>query len=137
MHKRSLLVAPIGALAFMACAAFAQAGEPTIGDRVDQAISKIRSGASEAADRVREGFARVRGEVDELGVEGRVYARLRWDKGLQGASISVEVEREGRTTLTGTAPSEAAKGKAAQLAADTVGVGQVVNALRVVQPKSP
>jgi len=69
-------------------------------------------------------------------VEGRVYARLHWDKALQDASISVDVGKDGLATLHGTVPNEATKAKAEQLADDTVGVQRVANELSIQPPPS-
>lgn len=109
-----------------------QSSAQTIGQRVDQAFGKIESGAQNLADRARQEFEKARAAVDQLGVEGRVYARIHWDKGMVGSSISVDVGKGGVTTLRGTVPTEAAKAKAAQLAGDTVGVSSVANQLKVV-----
>ena len=67
---------------------------------------------------------------------GRVYARLHWDKALYVASISVDVGKDGNTTLRGTVADERAKAKAEQLTGDTVGVQRVVNELKI-QPPTP
>ena len=66
-----------------------------------------------------------------MSLHGRVYARLHWDKGLAGTNIETEVSEHGLTTLRGTVPDSKAKAKALQLANDTVGVTQVVDALTI------
>ena len=66
-----------------------------------------------------------------MGVEGRVYARLHWDKALYGASISVDAGKDARITLRGTVLDAKARAKAEQLAGDTVGVQRVVNELKI------
>ena len=98
-----------------------------VGKKVDQAIGELREGAKKVIEDVR-------GSVERLGVEGRVYARLHWDKALQGASISVDAGKDGNTTLRGTLLDEKAKAKAEQLAGDTVGVQRVANELKVQPP---
>jgi osmotically-inducible protein OsmY len=117
------------------CAAIdAQAQEGTgerIGDKVDRAIGQLREGAKDVADWVREGFEEARVAVDRLSVVGRVYARLHWDKTLHDAAISVDVDKEGNTTLRGAVPNEEAKVKAVQLAGDTVGVQRVTSELSI------
>ncbi len=102
-----------------------------VSEQVDQVMERVCEGAKDVAERVRKGFEEARATVDRLSVEGRVYARLHWDKALQDASISVDVSKDGNTTLRGKVASERAKAKAEQLAADTVGVQRVVNELRI------
>ncbi|MEN6494182.1 MAG: BON domain-containing protein [Thermoguttaceae bacterium] len=102
-----------------------------IGEQFDEAMKQFRKEAKEVAGQLREGFEKVRASVDRMTVEGRVYARLHWDKTLNGASISVDVDQNGLTTLHGTVGSEADKTKAEELARDTVGVERVVNSLQV------
>jgi hyperosmotically inducible periplasmic protein len=95
-----------------------------VGKKVDQTIGELREGAKKVIEDVR-------ASVERMGVEGRVYARLHWDKALQGASITVDVGKDGSTTLRGTVLDEKAKAKAEQLAGDTVGVQRVVNELKI------
>jgi hyperosmotically inducible periplasmic protein len=107
---------------------------PTIGDRVDRALGQIRQEAHSVAGKLREEFERARVAVDNMGVQARIYARLHWDKALVNATVSAEVQKGGIATLRGTVPTAAAKAKAKQLAADTVGVERVVDELKVVSP---
>jgi hypothetical protein len=109
----------------------------TIGQRVDRAIGQLREGAGELAGDIRETVEQMRVRVERMGVAARVYARLHWDKALTGAAVSVDVEKDGAATLTGTVPNEQAKAKAETLAGDTVGVERVVNNLQVVPPAGP
>jgi hypothetical protein len=116
----------------VAVSAAAQQGEgERIGEKVDQAIGRLREEGKDLAGRVREGFEEARATVDRMSEVGRVYARLHWDKALQNASISVDVGKDGLATLRGTVPNEEAKTKASQLAGDTVGVKRVANDLKV------
>jgi osmotically-inducible protein OsmY len=66
-----------------------------------------------------------------MGLQGRVYGRLHWDKALEGASLDITIRDTTTVVLTGSVSSEAAKSKAEQLARDTTGVGNVVNQLAV------
>jgi hypothetical protein len=104
------------------------AGE-SIGRRIDRGLDKITA-------EVREAWAKARREVDELGVQGRVYGRLRWDKALADEPIDVAVEKESTdqestVILTGRVPNERARKKALQLAQDTVGVREVIDRLQI------
>lgn len=103
-----------------------------IGERLDQVLGDVRQEAKDIAGQVREGFEKVRGSVERMGVAGRVYARLYWDKALNKASISVNVNPDGAATLDGTVGSEADKKRAEELAQSTVGVERVINNLQVV-----
>jgi osmotically-inducible protein OsmY len=68
-----------------------------------------------------------------MGVQGRVYGRLQWDKALQGAKLDIEVKNANTVVLTGSVPTTEAKAKAQELAEGTVGVSSVVNQLTVGQ----
>ncbi len=136
---RMLVVCVLSAVGLLvASPGYAQEkSDQTVGQKVDQALGEIREGAQELAGQLRETFEQIRAKVEQLSVAGRVYARVHWDKALSAASISVEVNKEGVATLSGTVASEAAKTKAGELTADTVGVKQVVNRLKVVPTSRP
>ena len=109
-----------------------QSGAARVGQQagagVDSAINRIEQGAAAAEAGVQQGFAAVRAKVNNMGTEGRVYGRLRWDKALAGATLNVQAV--GATiTLTGTVPDQAARTKAITLAQDTVGVTKVIDQL--------
>jgi hypothetical protein len=95
-----------------------------IGRRIDRGLEQL-------GQEVQEAWAEVRKTVDKLGVQGRVYGRLRWDKALADEPIEVDVEGKDVVALTGRVPDEAARQKAVQLARDTVGVREVLDRLRI------
>jgi osmotically-inducible protein OsmY len=64
-------------------------------------------------------------------VQHRVYARLHWDKSLSMSKFEVSMSDKGVATLTGSVADPKAKAKAVELAADTVGVAQVIDELTV------
>jgi hypothetical protein len=104
------------------------AGE-SIGRRIDRGLEQL-------TDEVREAWAKARREVDQLGVQGRVYGRLRWDKALAEQPIDVDVDQkstdeESTVILTGRVPDERARKKAIELAQDTVGVREVIDRLQI------
>lgn len=105
-----------------------------IGGAIGDAVGTLREEAGELAGDVRKGFEHARAAVDRMSIEARLYARLRWDKTLNDATLEVDVDKEGTAVLEGTVSSEAAKAKAGQLAEDTVSVVRVVNDLKVVPP---
>ncbi|HEX3657771.1 MAG TPA: BON domain-containing protein [Pirellulales bacterium] len=99
-----------------------------VGTRVDNALDRVEQGAASAEAAVQQGFASARAKIDEMGTEGRVYGRLRWDKALAGSTLSVQASGQ-VVTLTGTVPDQAARTKANVLARDTIGVSQVIDQL--------
>lgn len=97
-----------------------------IGEKIDRGLSQIGAELSQA-------WADVRRSVEKMGVQGRVYGRLHWDKALEGANLEVSVRDNQVVVLGGQVATATAKIKAEQLANDTVGVTTVVNEL-VVKP---
>src|SRR5205085_1464034 len=95
-----------------------------IGDKIDRGLSQIGAELSQA-------WADVRKSVEKMGVQGRVYGRLHWDKALEGANLEISVSENQAVVLSGNVASAAAKQKAEELARDTVGVSSVVNELTV------
>jgi len=107
-----------------------------IGKTVDQTMRQIREDGKGVAGQIRAGFEEARAMIDRMGVAGRVYARLRWDKALVGGSIAIDVDRGGLTTVRGTVPTETAKAKAIELTRQTIGVENVRDELEVVPTQS-
>jgi hyperosmotically inducible protein len=95
-----------------------------IGEKIDRGLSQIGAELSHA-------WADVRKSVEKMGVQGRVYGRLHWDKELEGANLEVAVRDNQIVVLSGHVATASAKVKAEQLARDTVGVTSVVNELVV------
>src|SRR6478735_6759726 len=95
-----------------------------IGEKIDRGLSQIGAELSQA-------WADVRKSVEKMGVQGRVYGRLHWDKELEGANLEVAVRDNQVVVLSGHVANAGAKLKAEQLARDTVGVTSVVNELVV------
>ena len=93
--------------------------------------SSIKKGAASAGDAIKERYARTKDAVVAMGIEGRVYSRLHWDKALTGSKIELTSPKSGVITLTGTVGDDKAKAKAVELAQDTVGVNSVVDNLVV------
>jgi hypothetical protein len=85
-------------VALCACETRVRAQEATkgrAGEKIDQAVGRIEEGAKDIADQFRQGFEKIRQWVDHMSVAARVYARLRWDKSLTDASVSVDVGQDG------------------------------------------
>lgn len=95
-----------------------------VGESVDRGLNKL-------GQKIRKTWADFRKSVDELSVQGRVYARLHWDKALANAPIEITVQDENVVMLNGSVPNEAARRTAVALTRDTVGVGRVVDQLAI------
>ena len=130
MTRYFAILGLVVAAMFVAGHAPAQQG---LGQRIGK---KIDQGLNELGSDLRRGWASVRQSVDKLGVQGRVYGRLRWDKALAEAAIDVQVPQEGIVVLKGSVPSAAARQKAIGLARDTVGVKEVTDELAVAAPEN-
>ncbi len=100
------------------------------GEKLDEVGRKIKKGLEKAEDTVREQFHRTRESVHGMGMVARVYGRLHWDKALHSSALTIRVEN-GAVVLRGAVPTLAAKAKAVDLAAETVGVTQVIDELTV------
>ncbi|MGV3483497.1 MAG: BON domain-containing protein [Planctomycetaceae bacterium] len=102
-----------------------------IGERIGQQLDE---GINRLSSELREGWASLRQSVDRMGVQARVYSRLRWDKQIATMDIDIDSGDAGVVTLRGRVRSAAAKAKAVELARDTVGVERVVDELAVMEP---
>ena len=100
-----------------------------IGERIGQSLDQ---GLNRLQGELREGWASLKQTVDRLGIEGRVYSRLRWDKEVATSTIDLDATDGGVVTLRGQVRNAAAKQKAVQLAQDTVGVNRVIDELSVL-----
>jgi osmotically-inducible protein OsmY len=139
--NRTILIAALAMLAFGAAfwAKNGQAQQEGVaakaGEKIDEVGRAIKSEISAAEDAVRErlsktgetlreGFARTRVSVHEMGLVSRIYGRLHWDKALQSSTLILKAE-DGIVTVRGIVPDDAAKEKAITLIKDTVGVFSV------------
>jgi osmotically-inducible protein OsmY len=100
-----------------------------LGKQLDRGVNRLSS-------EIQETWAEARQAVERMGLEGRVYARLHWDKALRGATLEIAVRDSEVVVLKGSVPSQEAKEKAVQLAGDTVGVSRVVDNLAVKESAS-
>jgi len=132
---RALVALAIVASLFIETAAAQQAKTPDppgpnqgVGERLGESIDR---GLNTLGQKIRKGWADIRKSIDELGVQGRVYGRLRWDKALANAPIEISVQNENTVVLSGTVPDRAAHTTAVNLAQSTIGVGKVVDQLTV------
>ncbi len=99
-----------------------------LGERIGQSIDQ---GLNRLQGEIQEGWESLKQTVDRLGIEGRVYSRLRWDKEVATATLKVKSTDDGIVTLEGQVATIAAKKKAMKLADDTVGVTRVIDRLSI------
>jgi hyperosmotically inducible protein len=99
-----------------------------LGEKIDRGLSQLSTELSQA-------WADVRKSIERMGVQGRVYGRLHWDKALENANMEITVRDNQAVILSGTVANGAAKQKAEELARDTVGVTTVVNELTIAGSK--
>jgi len=99
-----------------------------IGEKIDRGLTQIGTELSQA-------WAEARKSIEKMGVQGRVYGRLHWDKALDGAKLEISVRDNQVVVLSGHVATAAAKQKAEQIANDTIGVNSVVNELSVTSSK--
>jgi osmotically-inducible protein OsmY len=106
-------------------------------DDVDRLARVGRKAAAHAGalagtpeDQLTTGWQAVRTSWDELALDARVAARIRWDKGLEDVSVQVRGSG-GVVELRGTVPSLAQRRRAVELAETTVGVEKVVDEIQV------
>jgi osmotically-inducible protein OsmY len=112
-------------------ATFARGDEPNVGEKIGRQIDRA---AIRIADELKQGWADVQRSVEKMGLRGRVYARLHWDRDLNSSNLEVEALDNDTVALKGNVPSTLAREKAVRLARETIGVRDVVNHLKVAPP---
>src|SRR5215472_4735365 len=125
MHRNSTTIVLVASLALALSAASARG--QSVGQKIGEAIDQVSSGVQQAWQQVKEAGNR-------MGVQARVYARLRWDKAIHSSTIDIDVPKAGTVVLKGSVADAAAKKKAVELANDTVGVEQVIDQLAIAPP---
>ncbi|HEX5270696.1 MAG TPA: BON domain-containing protein [Gemmataceae bacterium] len=90
---------------------------------------RLQMRATGGAGHLPDNLQSIRGGITEYAVDGKVAARLRWDKELEDASIQVGALGGGVVKLTGTVPTFEARQRAVHLARGTTGVSNVVDEL--------
>jgi hypothetical protein len=94
----------------------------SIGDKIDRGVRDVES-------KLRESWGDIKRGTHRMTVQGRVYARLYWDKSLADANLKIEARDGGVVVLKGTVPNREAKRRAVELAQSTVGVNETVDEL--------
>ena len=124
----------VGSLAAWAPASEAQQG--AVGQGLDNAGRAVKRGFQNAGSAVQGGFVKARTSVHSMEVVSRIYSRLHWEKALTTSNLEIEVRDGGIAAVTGVVPDAAAKAKALNLTAETVGVIQVIDQITVSAPGS-
>jgi hyperosmotically inducible periplasmic protein len=106
-------------------AAFGQQKDSdSISDKVDRGVREVES-------RLRDTWGDIKRATHRMTVQGRVYARLYWDKSLQDSAIRIEPKDKGVIVLRGSVPTREAKRRAVELCDSTLGVKETVDELAV------
>jgi osmotically-inducible protein OsmY len=109
----------------------------TVGQQKDSDSfgDKVNRGLERAEKKLRETWGDIQKATHRMTVQGRVYARLYWDKSLADAPFQVETKDGGVVVLKGSVPSSEAKHRAVELAQSTVGVNDTVDELGIAPNK--
>lgn len=140
---RPLLLATAAALGVMlaACNDPPPPKDATLGQKLDSAIARTERKADELGARAESATADTRASVesaaermadhiDDATITAHVSARLAGDPELSALKIDVSTH-DGKVTLSGPAPTEAARARAAELAVSVKGVTGIDNQLQV------
>ncbi len=133
LRLASALVAFLG----LATGTPASAQQGQVGQGLDNAGRSIKRGFQNAGQAVQGSFVKAKTNVHDMEIVSRIYSRLHWDKALATSTLELEVRPGGVAIVTGAVPDAAAKAKALNLTAETVGVAQVVDQLTISAPGGP
>ncbi|PWT88238.1 MAG: hypothetical protein C5B56_09100 [Proteobacteria bacterium] len=129
-HRRSFR--RIGLFAFLAFVACGCEAQDT--DRLARAARRIAAKfdtvTSSADDKITAGWQAFRSDLNEMSLDTRVSARLRWDKGLAGAKIQVQA-KNGVVELKGPVADLTQRRRAVEIAESTIGAEKVTDLLEV------
>jgi osmotically-inducible protein OsmY len=136
IHRRTWVsaVAAAGVIVAASWTSAAQQDPSTIDKikaKASGAVTSIKKGAANAGEAIKEKYAKTKDSVVAMEIEGRVYARLHWDKALVGSKIDLSAPKSGVIALTGTVTDEKGRAKAVELTKDTVGVVEVQDHLTI------
>ena len=133
-HKLSMIFWTAVAAAIVVWAAVTSVAQEGVGQKIGRSLDQ---GVHAIGSTVEEGWQQVKEKANRMGVSGRVYARLHWDKALQSATLDIDVHDGGVVTLKGSVADDDAKHTAERLASDTVGVTKVISELGSSRPPRP
>ena len=140
MRKLTAIGAAVAAVLALGACSKTDNGQ-TAGQKVDRVIAQserkaddIRADASREADQGKQsaekGIDRATDAVEDAGITASIKTDLAKDPSLSALKIDVDTSN-GRVKLNGTAPTEAARDRAAQIAMAVKGVQGVDNLLTV------
>lgn len=98
--------------------------------QAERAADRARDAAGNAANATERGMERAGDAISDAAITASVNAELAKDSQLSALGIDVDTDN-GRVRLSGTAPNQAARERATQLASSVRGVVGVDNQLRV------
>jgi osmotically-inducible protein OsmY len=102
-----------------------------IGEMTAESARSATRAMSVAAEHLGKAASKLKEQVGEAELTGKVFARLHWDKQLQSVKIAIDSQPGGVVVLTGNVASETVRSRIIELAANTVGVREVRDVLRV------
>lgn len=102
-----------------------------IGDVTENSAKNAGQLLQQTARAIGAGAKKVKQGLDEAELTGKIYARLVWDKQLQQVKISIDSQPGGIVRLDGRVPSAALHQRVLEIAANTVGVREVIDAIEV------
>jgi len=105
-----------------------QKDSDSISDKVDRGVRAVES-------RLRETWGDIKRGTHRMTIQGRVYARLYWDKSLADATLTIETKDGGVVILKGSVPTREARRRAVELSQSTVGVNETTDELAVAPNK--
>ena len=118
------------------CVVFLFGAMNAVGQQKDDSISdKVDRELHRAEKKLRESWGDIQKATHRMTIQGRVYARLYWDKQLSDAPFQVETKNGGVVVLKGSVPTSEAKHHAVELAQSTLGVNETVDELGVAPNK--
>jgi len=123
----------LGAACVVVCCTALTVGQQKDSDSLGD---KVNRGLERAEKKLRETWGDIQKATHRMTVQGRVYARLYWDKSLADAPFQVETKDGGVVVLKGSVPSAEAKHRAVELAQSTVGVNDTVDELGIAPNKT-
>ncbi len=140
-HHKGLMLATSVAMLLALGACDRGGDQRTAGQQLDSAsanakeksadaAARARAAAKSAGDETKAMGAGVASKVDDGAITSKVNAALAADKDLSATKIDVDT-RNGVVTLTGPAPSAAARDRATDIARNVKGVSSVDNKLTV------
>lgn len=145
LNRLALITLSATTAAAMLAACDQSADSKTAGEKLDATVAKVeqsvdqakadaQAAGQDAKQAVAEAAGTVAATAQDATITAAVNTELAKDKELSALSINVDTV-DGRVSLRGEAPSEAARSRATGLAAAVDGVSSVDNQLTVV-PKS-